>query len=1026
MALLIKPINMGVSMKRTRSFSATKFTVLASAISAALTGYAASSWAAEEQLEEITVTGSRILRRDNEASSPIVTVSSESLNQVSNLGIESALNQLPQFVPSQTQFSAGDTQSFAYNTPGIASLNLRGLGANRNLVLLDGRRGQPANALLVIDINTIPSAAVDNIEVISGGASATYGADAMGGVTNFKLKHNFEGFNLSAQTSTTEQGGGEESKISALIGANLGSGGNVMLGIEGAERQEIMNIDRDFYLDGYLDPGTTGTGSLRFTSYKPAGNAPSAAAVSALFGANKFNLANDSIFINPDGKSIFINSATGGAVGYTGPLNSEFKILKGITGAGTLIENNMEAAFSSPLKRFSMFAHANYEFSDKLEVYLQSNFTNSSVTTNAAYSPALSQWNATIPRDGRALPAQLNALLDSRANPAGSWPLERGYIDFGGPRRNVNSDKVFQLLAGVKGAIGNTSWSYDAYASHGETTLIAELENYPLLQNFRAIVQAPNFGKNFTLSSSPPAIFQIKCTSGLPIVESFTPTQDCIDSMYGRMKHLTEMKQDIMEVNATGDVFDLPAGTLQAAVGASARTNSFRFRPDSNFEPTAYDANYPIGLFPIAATTGETEVKELYGEVVVPVLKDLPGIKEFNLELGARYSDYNTSGGIWTYKSLIDWSVNDDLRIRGGYQLANRAPNTSELYLGSTTAVVGFAGGDPCLSNTLNTWGNLPGNPNQAKVVALCNIINDKSGYPNTPYKANPNAIVGPFPFTFQAELGIQSGNPDLKNEEAKTYTLGFVLSSPFEGLFERSTLSVDWYQINITDAIALGDSWSVYANCFNQDGASNPSYSYIDSCKLITRDQDGYRATVVTPYQNLGGLETSGVDVTFNWGFDALGGNMNFSTVINFLDYFRDQLSSKVPFVDRTGTLSGLNGGAGGNYDYRLLTTLSYMRDDWSVGLRMNYLPSIKNAAYATNKATTAEGAGSYSNFSAFGSYAFSDQISLRGGIDNLLDTDPEIVGRQAGVTNAMGSTSPGFYDVLGRRYYVAVEMNF
>lgn len=230
----------------------------------------------DDPLAEVTVTGSRIARRDNEASSPIVTVSQEVITQTSNLGLESALNQLPQFVPAQTQFSSGDIQSLAYNTPGIASLNLRGLGANRNLVLIDGRRAQPANALLVVDINTIPSAAVENIEIISGGASATYGADAMGGVTNFKLKHNFEGFNLNVQRSITEQGGGAETKISGLIGGSFGEGGNVMLGIEGAKRDEILTVDRDFYLRGYLDPGTpSGTSSLRFASYKPtAGNAP--------------------------------------------------------------------------------------------------------------------------------------------------------------------------------------------------------------------------------------------------------------------------------------------------------------------------------------------------------------------------------------------------------------------------------------------------------------------------------------------------------------------------------------------------------------------------------------------------------------------------------------------------------------------------------------------------------------------------------------------------------------------------------
>ena len=215
-------------MKRANSFlaknSARKITALASAISTVLASYAAPVLAQDDELEEITVTGSRIVRRDYEASSPIVTINADSFNQVSNVGVESALNQLPQFVPSQTQFSSGDIQSLAYNTPGIASLNLRGLGANRNLVLIDGRRAQPANALLVVDINTIPSAAVENIEIISGGASATYGADALAGVTNFKLRSNFEGIDMQFRTGITEQGDGQENRVSLLLGSSPATG----------------------------------------------------------------------------------------------------------------------------------------------------------------------------------------------------------------------------------------------------------------------------------------------------------------------------------------------------------------------------------------------------------------------------------------------------------------------------------------------------------------------------------------------------------------------------------------------------------------------------------------------------------------------------------------------------------------------------------------------------------------------------------------------------------------------------------
>src|SRR5690606_11371399 len=218
----------------------------------------------------------------------------------------------------------------------------------------------------------------------------------------------------------------------------------------------------------------------------------------------------------------------------------------------------------------------------------------------------------------------------------------------------------------------------------------------------------------------------------------------------------------------TGDLFELPAGMVGAAFGASYRENSYRWRPDDQLARPS--TNYPIGLFPTSRTQGKVDVKELYGEVLVPVVGGLTGIDQLNLELGARYSDFNTAGEIWTYKGLIDWSINDTVRVRGGYQRANRAPNVAELFTGATTSVVFFPGGDPCLRNTNNTtWGNHPDNPNRAQVLALCSeLINRSTGGNNqSPWHTAPNypdAIVGPFPTLFQFELANVTGNPNLRN----------------------------------------------------------------------------------------------------------------------------------------------------------------------------------------------------------------------------------------------------------------------
>jgi len=329
------------------------------------------------------------------------------------------------------------------------------------------------------------------------------------------------------------------------------------------------------------------------------------------------------------------------------------------------------------------------------------------------------------------------------------------------------------------------------------------------------------------------------------------------------------------------------------------------------------------------------------------------------------------------------------------------------------------------MANTNNDWGNTPDNTtNRAQVIALCSeLINRSLGTTNaSPWHTLPNYpdnIVGPFGNVFTFELANITGNTNLRNEEAKTWTAGAVFSSPFEGLFANASLAIDWYQVKITDAIAPTSSWSVYAKCLNQDG-TNPNYEFNEYCELISRDGDGYRATVDTPYFNLGGIETAGIDVQFNWSFPAGPGRVSVNSVINFLDYYRDQVSPTDDFIDSTGTFR-----TGGQYDYRTFTTVTYAADRWSLGLRNRFLPTIKSADSATNPISTVQGAGGYSMMDLFGNYRVNDNVSVRGGVDNLFDRDPAITGRNPGTTNAVGLTNPAYYDVLGRRYFVSLQLD-
>src|SRR5690606_17255630 len=230
-------------------------------------------------------------------------------------------------------------------------------------------------AQLVVDINSIPAAAIESVEIISGGASAVYGADALGGVTNFKLKKNFEGFNLNVQTSGTEQGGGRETSISALIGSGFGTTGNVMLGITYSDREALLARERDFYVNGWRNANTAGGEGIPFSNIEfAANNLPSQAAYDAVFGPGNTD-PDEEVYVNPDG-TLFINSDRVGAVGYTGPLNDEFFLLgDGTANPGTLSANNMTQMITTPLERYSLFGRANYEVTDNLNVFLQANMS---------------------------------------------------------------------------------------------------------------------------------------------------------------------------------------------------------------------------------------------------------------------------------------------------------------------------------------------------------------------------------------------------------------------------------------------------------------------------------------------------------------------------------------------------------------------------------------------------------------------------------------------------------------------------
>jgi outer membrane receptor protein involved in Fe transport len=491
-------------------------------------------------------------------------------------------------------------------------------------------------------------------------------------------------------------------------------------------------------------------------------------------------------------------------------------------------------------------------------------------------------------------------------------------------------------------------------------------------------------------------------------MEDFVPSADCIDAMEARPKQYTRLEQTIVEANLQGGIVDMPAGELRFAAGVSRRENSAIFEPDPLIDAQS-TIDTLVGLFPMNETRGETDVSEIYGELLIPVLERL------NLELGYRHSDYATTGGLDTHKALFDWAATDSLRVRGGRQIANRAPNIAEQFTGPSQNVVPFAGSDPCSSDTGNVWGNNPANPDRAQVQALCSAI---IGNPSSDWDQNPDTFVGPFGF-FPLEVEVVLGNDTVGSEEAETYTFGAV--------FEQGSwsLSVDYYSIDVKGAIAPPSAFDTYAQCFNANGITNPTYSIDDPggfCRNIVRDAvTGWRQQVDALYTNLGSIETNGVDVQANWRGEIGARAIYVNFLTTMINSYKVQTAPGGDFTEYAGTL-----GAGGQYDYRTYTTFGVNLSDLNLGVRWIHLPEVENAQFAQDPMTTVLPTKSYNRFDLFGNWSIGDNMELRFGVDNLFDADPEIVGADPGVNNSLGATNQGFYDILGRRYYAGMSFNF
>lgn len=1052
--------------------------------------------ASTEQIEEVTVTGSRILRKDLESNSPLVTVEEKTFQEISNVAVEAALNRLPQFVPALDQFDTADLQMSATSTVGATSVNLRNLGANRNLVLINGRRAVPINATMAVDTNAIPSSALARVEIITGGASSVYGADAVGGVVNFILKDNFQGMDFDAQYGLTEYGDGSEFRVSGLLGGNFGDDrGNAMFGIEYTKRGDALQIERGFYRDQLLDPYAPGTQFFTgHTQYAPDGtgfgvNRPNQAVVDSIFSqAAPGAVPNSQTFaIQPDGTLFTYGDADG-----VYRFNGDFGLHRKLSNTGTIVENSLAARVSSPLRRYSLFGSAHYDITDNLRAYAQGTFTQYETEQVLDVVAASGTWGALIPygngrncqtigvtngpcqdtdtpTDGNPLPfaarptlpqylpggaaglncppvggctnsqafpvpAELAQLLDSRPNPNAPWAMNRQLDFLGIPRMTLGETTNYQFVVGFKGNLPVKDWTWDIYTSHGTSRNNNNLQGVSSWSRYRAVVSSPNYGRGARLQGNAgnPGngnnAATATCTSGLPIFEDFEISADCRAAITASLNNITSMDQTVVEGVIQGGLLELPAGELRFALGADWRENIYSFRPDLLLSQGSF-VDGVIGLDPIAGNSAEDSVSEVFTELLVPVLKDLPFVTHLNFELGYRFSDYKHAGSVSTYKALADWAITPDIRIRGGYQRANRAPNVGELFQPLTDQLA-VSPGDPCgLGFTLdygaNAATNSGGTQRAAQIRALCEALMGPAGA--TQFYSGPQFSQGGFAFEFQRVLG----NANLESETANTYTAGIVWRSPFQSPLARFTTSLDWYRLKVSDAINLVGLFTLYEQCFKAEFNPTADPNNIFCQQLPRNQQTGQKERAIVTYNNVGVFDVEGLDFSFNWnvslediGLRRVPGFLNVNILANYTIHDERQDIAGGPVEDNTGY-------APFNHPWQVFNTFGWANGPLNVSLRWRHYPAMDNFAARDNPNTRTQGVRSYDLFDLSTSYFFSRNLSLRFGVDNLLDKEPPRNGFNPGEggPGTQGYTTGtiltgSVYDPLGRRYYLGMKL--
>jgi outer membrane receptor protein involved in Fe transport len=974
----------------------------------------APAFAQDEAAEDrIVVTGSRIARQDLAAPSPLASVDSAQLNITNTVNTEDYLNDLPQLIPSfdSTSNNPGD---------GTARLSLRGLGTVRTLILLDGKRMVPEGIGGVVDINNIPAALVERVEVVTGGASAVYGSDAVAGVVNFILKDDFEGAEVGATYQTTGKGDAQILNLTGVLGGNFADGkGNAVMAVSYTDRKGLLQGEREFSrltLQEDFNPATPfllggssnseGSRILDPATFDTIGAPANCAAPGIICRGNTFD-----------------------------PTTGEFRgFVTGNTAGGQTDFYNYapENYLQIPQERYNISAFASYEIFDGVELYGRGVFSHVLVDLQLAPTPVAltgSSGYATVQEDnpflfgpgasagaaafGAALLGCANcAIGDTNADGIAErqFVVLRRYTEFG-PRIQRRDTNTFLVGGGVRGSLGDSDqWKWDLYSQYSRSAVnLVQTGNI----NFGNIGANGGSCSGFFSSGCPANTLRGAIFQGL--INIFGPAnQNTVQadqvaalSRTGAVNTVTETVQVLATIGGeTGVQMPWANRPVGVSVGVEYREEASIQQPDSVLGTDIAGFNQTVFV------QGRYDTYEAFGEVDIPIISDVPFIQDFSINGGYRYSDYSTVGNVNSYFVGGSWQMIDDIRIRAQFQRAVRAPNISELFLAPGN---GFpAAGDPCSGTMNGQFGLFQGLDAAQQAIVTARCVADGVPLANVGTNRQLNA---------QVTVNFSGFGAMLEAEKADTLTIGGVITPTFIPGF---TMTVDYYDIAINNAIGFQAAQAILDECF--------LFGIASSCALTQRSASGTLQSVGTLampllIQNQVLLTQRGIDLGISYRFDLPGewGSFAWRFDGNHTLEAGLQGSPGASFFDCAGLYSDASVCGEPTPEWKFSTLGTWTYGPAALSLRYNWISSVDDAA--TVRYLNYVNTGRVTSFDSYGTlditaqYDVNDIVQLTFGVQNVTAPDVPLLGD---CCNEQANTYPGTYETLGRQYFAGVKLRF